>query len=138
RYSVEVFHTLKALLKKQGLNTNVGDEGGFAPQWSNTTAAMEGILEAIVKAGLVPGKDMSLALDVASSSFYKEGKYQLSGEKKSFTTPEWIDTLEGWVNQYPLVSIEDGLDEEDWAGWTQLTERLGNRIQLVGDDIFVT
>jgi enolase len=138
RYSVEVFHTLKALLKKQGLNTNVGDEGGFAPQWSNTTAAIEGILEAIVKAGLVPGKDMSLALDVASSSFYKDGKYVLSGEKKTFTTSEWIETMEGWVNQYPLVSIEDGLDEEDWAGWTQLTERLGNRIQLVGDDLFVT
>ncbi|MEY3182487.1 MAG: hypothetical protein RLZ35_472 [Pseudomonadota bacterium] len=138
RQCVEVFHTLKALLKKQGLNINVGDEGGFAPQLSSTTAAIELILEAIVKAGFAPGKDIALALDVASSAFYKEGKYVLAGEKKSCTTQEWIEILEGWVNQYPLVSIEDGLDEEDWAGWKQLTERLGNRIQLVGDDLLVT
>jgi enolase 1/2/3 len=133
-----VFHTLKAVLKKQGLNTNVGDEGGFAPQWSSTTQALDGILAAIAQAGFTPGKDIALALDVASSAFYQKGRYVLAGEKQSYTTQEWIAVLASWVQHYPIVSIEDALDEEDWKGWTQLTKRLGNQIQLVGDDIFVT
>jgi len=138
RYCVEVFQSLKTFLKQQRLSTAVGDEGGFAPQWSTTAAAIEGIMAAIKQSGFTPGKEIALALDVASSAFYQEGRYQLKGENRVYTTEEWIDQLEQWVTQYPIISIEDGLDEQDWTGWSKLTERLGHRIQLVGDDIFVT
>jgi len=139
RYGAEVFHTLKKVLSKQGLNTNVGDEGGFAPNLPSNHVAIETILEAITQAGFVPGKDIYLGLDVAASEFYKDGKYHLSSENKQLTSVEFVDYLEGWVHKYPaLISIEDGLAEGDWDGWKLLTEKLGKKIQIVGDDLFVT
>jgi enolase len=138
RAGTEVFHHLKQLLKKHNYNTNVGDEGGFAPDLPDQSAAVELILEAIVKAGYVPRKDIFIGLDVASNEFYRDGKYHLAGEKRTLSVDEFIDYLAKFVDQYPVISIEDGMAEDDWAGWIKLTERLGNRIQLVGDDLFVT
>lgn len=139
RYGSEVFHTLKKVLQKQGMNTNVGAEGGFAPNLSSNHIAIDTILESIEKAGYKVGKDIFLALDIASSEFYKDGKYHLASENKILSSEEFIDYLENWVKKYPaLISIEDGLAEEDWDGWKLLTERLGKKIQLVGDDLFVT
>jgi enolase len=138
RYGAEVFHALKSVLKGKNLNTAVGDEGGFAPDLSSNREAIEVILEAIAKAGFQAGKDIYLGLDVASSEFYKDGKYHLESENKELSSAEFVDYLEGFVKQYPFLSIEDGMAEDDWAGWKLLTERLGKKIQLVGDDLFVT
>ena len=138
RWGAEVFHALKAVLKKQGMNTAVGDEGGFAPNLPSNEAALDVVMEAIKQAGYAPGKDIYLALDCASSEFYKNGQYVLEAEGKSFTANEFSDKLADWVSRYPIVSIEDGLDESDWTGWAYLTQVLGKKIQLVGDDLFVT
>lgn len=138
RAGTEVFHHLKQLLKTKGYNTNVGDEGGFAPDLPNQEAAIELILQAITQAGYHPSKDIGLGLDVASTEFYKEGRYYLTGEKRILSSEEFVDYLADFVDQYPIMSIEDGMAENDWEGWTQLTGRLGDRIQLVGDDVFVT
>ena len=138
RYGAEVFHTLKKVLTERGLNTAVGDEGGFAPDLSSNEEAIEVILEAIERAGFVAGKDIYLGLDCASSEYYKDGKYQLESEGKSFSAAEMVDFLADWVERFPIISIEDGLDEGDWDGWALLTERLGDKVQLVGDDLFVT
>jgi len=138
RYGAEIFHALKKVLHDKGLNTSVGDEGGFAPDLPSNEAAIEVILEAIDKAGYKAGEDVMIAIDAASSEFYKDGKYVLASENKSLTASEFIDVLEDWVNKYPIISIEDGLAEDDWDGWKEITERLGNRVQLVGDDLFVT
>lgn len=138
---VETFHTLKGVLKKAGHLTSVGDEGGFAPNLRSNEEAMESLLEAITKAGYAPGKDIFIALDVAASELYDANKkvYVLAAEKEPEKNAEQlIEFYEGWVNKYPLISIEDGLDESDWKGWKKLTDRLGGKIQLVGDDIFVT
>ena len=136
RYAVEVFHCLKSILKSRKLSTSVGDEGGFAPSLSSNEEALGLILEAIEKAGYAPGKDVFLALDCAASSFVKEGKYQF--ESGLNDSGQMIAIYEKWLNKYPIISIEDGLGEEDWQGWKELTGKLGGRIQLVGDDIFVT
>ncbi|MDQ1363141.1 MAG: enolase [Pseudomonadota bacterium] len=138
RYGAEVFHTLKSVLHKRGMSTAVGDEGGFAPNLSSNEEAIEVILEAITKAGYKPGKDIYLGLDCASSEFYKDGKYVLGSENKSFTSEQFVDYLAAWVDKYPIISIEDGLDESDWAGWAVQTKKLGGKVQLVGDDLFVT
>lgn len=138
RMGAEVFHTLKKVLSAQGLNTAVGDEGGFAPDLSSNEAAITVILEAIKQAGYTAGKDIMIAIDAASSEFYEDGKYNLKSEGKILSSSEFIDVLEDWVNKYPIISIEDGLAENDWAGWKELTERLGKKVQLVGDDLFVT
>jgi enolase len=138
RYGTEVFHALKAVLAARGMNTAVGDEGGFAPDLSSNEEAIEVILQAIDKAGYRAGEDIYLGLDVASSEFYEAGKYQLASEGRSFDAAGFADYLAGWVDQYPIISIEDGMDESDWDGWAILTEQLGARIQLVGDDLFVT
>ena len=138
RWGVEVFHSLKSVLKKKGLNTAVGDEGGFAPDLKSNEEAIEVILEAIVKAGYTPGKDISLGLDAASSEFHKQGGYHLASEGTTLGSVEMIDLLESWVDKYPIITIEDGMGENDWDGWKLLTERLGSRVQLVGDDLFVT
>jgi enolase len=138
RYGAEVFHALKSVLKKQGLNTAVGDEGGFAPNLPSNESAIEVILEAIAKAGFKAGSEIALAIDAASSEFYRDGKYQLESEGKALSSEAFADFLARWVDAYPIVSVEDGMAEDDWAGWKVLTDRLGKRIQLVGDDIFVT
>jgi enolase len=138
RYGAEVFHALKSVLNGRGLNTAVGDEGGFAPDLSSNEAAIEVILEAIENAGFRAGQDIYLGLDTASSEFYKDGKYVLESEGKAFDAADFVDFLANWVDQYPILSIEDAMDENDWDGWKLLTERLGNKIQLVGDDLFVT
>ncbi len=138
RYGAEVFHTLKKVLHDKGLNTAVGDEGGFAPDLASNEEAIEIILQAIEQAGYRAGEDVALAIDAASSEFYRDGKYVLASEDKSLSAAEFIDLLEGWVDKYPIVSIEDGMDENDWDGWKLLTERLGGKVQLVGDDLFVT
>nr|CAA6829203.1 MAG: Enolase (EC [uncultured Thiotrichaceae bacterium] len=138
RYGAEVFHNLKSVLKKRGLNTAVGDEGGFAPDLSSNEEAIEVILEAIEKAGFSAGKDMFLGLDCASSEFYKDGKYVLGSEGRSFDADGFSSYLANWVDQYPIITIEDGMDEADWDGWAMLTEKVGDKIQLVGDDLFVT
>ena len=138
RYGAEVFHALKQVLNGRGLNTAVGDEGGFAPDLPSNEAAIEVILEAIDKAGFVAGRDIYLGLDAASSEFYRDGKYVLASEGREFTSAEFTEYLAGWVAQYPIISIEDGLDESDWDGWKLHTERLGDKVQLVGDDLFVT
>ncbi len=138
RYGAEVFHHLAKVLKGRGLSTAVGDEGGFAPNLSSNEEAIEVILEAITNAGYKPGEDIYLGLDVASSEFYKDGKYELESEGKSLTSEEMVDFLADWVNKYPIITIEDGLDEGDWDGWAVLTEKLGDKVQLVGDDLFVT
>jgi len=138
RYGVEVFHALKSVLAKKGMNTAVGDEGGFAPDLSSNEEAIEVILQAIEIAGYRAGKDIYLGLDVASSEFYQSGKYNLASENRSFDAAGFADYLTNWVDQYPIISIEDGMDESDWDGWAILTGKLGERIQLVGDDLFVT
>jgi len=139
RCGAEVFHALKGVLKKRGLNTAVGDEGGFAPNLSSNEEALQVIVEAIGIAGYKAGENVMLALDCASSEFYHDGKYVLEGEgNKAFTSAEFVDYLAGLCDRYPIISIEDGLDESDWDGWKILTEKLGHRIQLVGDDLFVT
>ena len=134
----EVFHHLKKVLNSKGLATGVGDEGGFTPDLQSNTEGFELIMEALQKAGYEPGKDVCIAIDVAASEFYKNGKYELVGEGRSLTTDELIDFYEELVNKYPIISIEDPVDENDWEEFTKVTERLGNRIQLVGDDLFVT
>ncbi|MCK7548063.1 phosphopyruvate hydratase [Marinobacter koreensis] len=138
RVGAEIFHSLKKVLKAQGLNTAVGDEGGFAPNLPSNEAALAAIKEAVEKAGYELGKDVTLALDCASSEFYKDGQYQLSGEGKSFDSEGFADYLAGLSERYPIVSIEDGMDESDWDGWKVLTDKLGSKVQLVGDDLFVT
>ena len=138
RCGAEIFHTLKAVLTKQGLSTAVGDEGGFAPDLPSNEAALTTIVEAIDSAGYVPGKDVYLALDCAASEFYQEGQYVLAGEGKSFSSKDFTDYLADLVARYPILSIEDGLDENDWDGWAYLTEQLGDHCQLIGDDLFVT
>jgi enolase len=138
RYGAEVFHALKAVLKGRGLATSVGDEGGFAPDLPSNIAAVEAILEAIAKAGFTAGKDIWIGLDVAASEFHEDGVYDLAGEGRKLDSDGVIDLLEGWVRQYPILTIEDGLAEGDWDGWKRLTERLGNQVQIVGDDLFVT
>ena len=138
RYGAEVFHVLKTVLSAKGMNTAVGDEGGFAPDLSSNVEAIDIILEAIHRAGFEAGKDIYLGLDVASSEFYKAGIYTLASEGKTFNAQEFTDYLATWVDQYPIISIEDGLAEDDWDGWSYLTEQLGKRVQLVGDDLFVT
>lgn len=138
RSCAEVYHTLKTVLKGKGLSTGVGDEGGFAPNLESNEEALEVICEAIKAAGYEPGKDFKLAIDAASSEFYKDSKYDLAGEGKIKTAEEMVDFYEYLVGKYPIVSIEDGLAEEDWDGWKVLTDRLGKKVQLVGDDLFVT
>ena len=139
RMGSEIFHNLKSILKSNGLNTAVGDEGGFAPDLSSNREALERIVEAIRKVGYTPGKDVALALDPAASSFYREGKYVLEAEdKRQFSSDDMIDFYEELINNYPIISIEDGLAEGDFDGWDRLTKRLGDRIQIVGDDLFVT
>ncbi len=140
RMGVEVFHALKAVLKNRGLNTNVGDEGGFAPNLSSNEEALEVIIEAIEKAGYQPGEDLVIALDVASSEFYDadQNLYHLASENRSLTAEEMIDLYEELIEKYPILSIEDGLDEDDWDGFKLFTDRLGSRVQIVGDDLFVT
>ena len=138
RYGAEIFHALKSVLSGKGMNTGVGDEGGFAPDLPSNVAAIDVILEAIDKAGFKAGEDIYLGLDVAASEFYSDGKYQLKSEGREFDSAGFSDFLASWVDQYPILSIEDGLDESDWDGWKLHTEQLGERIQLVGDDLFVT
>ena len=138
RMGSEVFHTLKKELSAAGLNTGLGDEGGFAPELSSTTAALDLILKSIEKAGYKPGEDIYLAMDCASTEYYKNGKYEMAGEGLSLSSEENVDYLEKLLGAYPIISIEDGMAEDDWAGWKLLTERLGDKVQLVGDDLFVT
>ncbi|WP_036142701.1 phosphopyruvate hydratase [Luteibacter sp. 9135] len=138
RYGAEIFHALKSVLKGRGLNTSVGDEGGFAPNLKSNVEALDTILEAVNKTGFKVGSEILLGLDVASSEFFKDGKYDLEGEGKVFTPEQWVDTLASWSKQYPIVTIEDGMGEGDWTGWAHLTQAIGEGIQLVGDDLFVT
>lgn len=138
RYGAETFHALKKILSSRGLNTSVGDEGGFAPSLSSNEAAIELILEAILKAGYKPGKDISIAIDSAASELYKDGKYNLASEKKELSSEEMVDFYKDWVSKYPIISIEDGLAEDDWEGYQTLTKKLGGKIQIVGDDLYVT
>ena len=138
RCGAEVFHALKSVLKKRGLNTAVGDEGGFAPDLPSNEAALEAIVEAISLTGYKLGDDITLALDCAASEFYHDGKYVLAGENRSLTSEQFVDYLAELCNRYPIISIEDGQHESDWTGWKILTDRLGKKVQLVGDDLFVT
>ncbi len=138
RMGAEVFHALKKVLQQRGLSTAVGDEGGFAPNLASNEEALQVIVEAVENAGYKMGSDITLALDCAASEFYRDGKYELSGEGKSFTAEEFADYLAELCDRYPIISIEDGLDESDWDGWKVLTEKLGSKVQLVGDDLFVT
>jgi len=138
RAGTEIFHSLKSVLKGHGLSTAVGDEGGFAPDFRSNVEALDTILEAIGKAGYTAGEDVLLGLDVASSEFFDNGKYHLVGENKRLTSEQFVDFLADWAAQYPIITIEDGLAEDDWAGWKLLTDRIGKRVQLVGDDLFVT
>ena len=138
RYGAEIFHALKSVLKKQGLSTAVGDEGGFAPNLHSNAAALDSILQAIEIAGFRPGTDIHLALDCAASEFYEDGKYLLKGENKSFDSGQFADYLHGLSENYPILSIEDGMDESDWEGWAKLSAQIGDKVQLVGDDLFVT
>ncbi|MDD3776251.1 MAG: phosphopyruvate hydratase [Actinomycetota bacterium] len=138
RMGAEVFHSLKAVLKSKGLSTSVGDEGGFAPNLDTNEDAIKYIIDAIEKAGYAPGKDVFIALDPAATEFYQDGKYNLSGEGKVLTPDQMVDYYQNLVEKYPIISIEDGMAEEDWDGWKALTERIGQKIQIVGDDLFVT
>jgi len=138
RAGTEIFHSLKSVLKGHGLSTAVGDEGGFAPDFRSNVEALDTILEAIGKAGYTAGEDVLLGLDVASSEFFDNGKYHLVGENKRLTSEQFVDFLADWAAQYPIITIEDGLAEDDWAGWKLLTDRIGKKVQLVGDDLFVT
>jgi enolase len=138
RYGAEVFHTLKKLIDARGMPTTVGDEGGFAPNLPSNEAALQLLVEAIDKAGFTPGTDIALALDCAASEFYKDERYVLAAENRSLTSEQFADVMAAWCDKYPIISIEDGMSEHDWAGWKYLTDRLGKNVQLVGDDIFVT
>jgi enolase len=138
RYGAEVFHTLKKLIDAKGMPTTVGDEGGFAPNLASNEAALQLLLEAIDKAGYTAGTDIALALDCAASEYYRDGMYELEGEGAKLTRSQIVDYLATWVDKYPIISIEDGMAEDDWDGWKLLTDRLGKKVQLVGDDIFVT
>jgi len=138
QWGSEVFHNLKKVLSAKGYNTSVGDEGGFAPDLKSNEEAIQVILEAIDKAGYEAGKDIFIAIDAAASEFYKDGKYMLASEGKSLTSAEFADYLSAWVDKYPIISLEDGMDESDWDGWKILTDKLGGKVQLVGDDLYVT
>ena len=138
RYGAEVFHALKKIINDKGMSTAVGDEGGFAPSVANHEAAIQLILQAIDAAGYTAGEQVAIGLDCAASEFLKDGKYVLGSEGLTLTAPEWTDILATWVDKYPIISIEDGMHEGDWDGWKHLTERLGQKVQLVGDDLFVT
>jgi enolase len=138
RYGAEVFHTLKKILHKKGLSTAVGDEGGFAPSLANHEEAIKLIIQAIEEAGYEPGTQIALGLDCAASEFYKNGKYELEGEGLSLTATEFTNLLATWCDKYPIISIEDAMHEGDWDGWAILTKELGKKIQLVGDDLYVT
>jgi enolase len=138
RAGTEIFHSLKSVLKGRGLSTSVGDEGGFAPDLRSNEEALETILEAIGKAGYAAGEDILLGLDVASTEFYENGKYNLVGEGKRLSSEQFVEFLAGWAAQYPIITIEDGMAENDWHGWKLLTDKLGGKIQIVGDDLFVT
>ncbi|MEY4448518.1 MAG: Enolase [Pseudomonadota bacterium] len=138
RYGAEVFHALKKIIHDKGMSIAVGDEGGFAPNVPNHEAAIQMILDAISAAGYTAGEQIAIGLDCAASEFYKDGKYELEGEGLSLTGEQWIDMLATWVDKYPIISIEDGMAEGDWDGWKLLTERLGQKVQIVGDDLFVT
>lgn len=138
RMGAEVFHNLKKVLHEKGLNTSVGDEGGFAPNLDSNEEALKAILGAIEKSGYEPGKDICIALDPAATEFYKDGSYVLAGEGKKLSPDEMVDFYANWVENYPIISIEDGMAEEDWDGWKKMTDKLGKKIQLVGDDLFVT
>lgn len=138
RAGAEIFHTLKGVLHDKGLSTSVGDEGGFAPNLESNEAAVVILMEAIEKAGYVAGKDIMIGLDVASTEFYKDGKYHLSAEGKALDSKEFAGYLEAWANKYPIITIEDGMSEDDWEGWADLTNRIGDKCQLTGDDLFVT
>jgi enolase len=138
RYGAEVFHALKKIIADKGMSVAVGDEGGFAPNVTNHEAAIGLILQAIEAAGYRPGEQIALGLDCAASEFHKEGRYHLEAEGLVLEAAEWTNILASWVDKYPIISIEDGMGESDWDGWKLLTDRLGNRVQLVGDDIFVT
>ncbi|EIL91495.1 phosphopyruvate hydratase [Rhodanobacter spathiphylli] len=138
RAGAEIFHALKSVLKGKGLNTAVGDEGGFAPNLRSNIEALDTILEAIHKTGYKVGSEILLGLDAASSEFYKDGKYDLAGEGKQYSSAQFVDLLAGWARQYPIVTIEDGMAEGDWDGWKLLTDTIGDRVQVVGDDLFVT
>jgi enolase len=138
RAVAEVYHALKGVLKKQKLATGVGDEGGFAPNLTSNEEALKLIVDAIVAAGYRPGDEVAIALDPAASEFFKNGSYELAGEGRTLSAAELVDLYEAWINRYPIISIEDGMAEDDWAGWKLMTDRLGDKIQLVGDDLFVT
>jgi len=138
RMGAETFHSLKGVLKSRGMNTSVGDEGGFAPNLKSNEEAIEVILEAIEKAGYKAGEQICIALDPASSEFYKDGKYVLAGEGKTLTSEELVNFYADWTSKYPIISIEDGMAEDDWAGWKMLTDKIGKKVQIVGDDLFVT
>ena len=138
RYGAEIFHALKSVLHKQGLSTAVGDEGGFAPNLPCNAAALDAIMQATEMAGLKPGVDIHLALDCAASEFFEDGRYQLRGENKSYDSGQFADYLQGLAENYPILSIEDGMDESDWQGWAKLSAQIGDKVQLVGDDLFVT
>ena len=138
RCGSEIFHTLKKMLDKAGMSTSVGDEGGFAPNLPTNEAAIQWIQKAIEEAGYLAGSDVLIGLDCAASEFYKDGKYRFEAEKLSYTSQQFVDLLSTWCDKYPLVTIEDGMAEQDWEGWELLTQRLGKQVQLVGDDVFVT
>ncbi len=138
RYGAEVFHALKKIIDAKGMTTAVGDEGGFAPNVASHEAAIQMILEAIEKAGYKPGEQIAIGLDCAASEFHKEGKYHLEGEGLTLSAAEWTDILATWCDKYPIISVEDGMGESDWDGWKHLTDKLGSKVQLVGDDLFVT
>ncbi|HBQ01129.1 MAG TPA: phosphopyruvate hydratase, partial [Gammaproteobacteria bacterium] len=138
RFGAEIFHALKSVLGKQGLSTAVGDEGGFAPDLPSNAAALDAIMQAVEIAGFTVGKDIQLALDCAASEFYVDGQYVLKGEGKRYSSEEFVDYLQQLAANYPILSIEDGMDESDWEGWAKLSERIGDTVQLVGDDLFVT
>ncbi|GEP65384.1 hypothetical protein CBE01nite_31520 [Clostridium beijerinckii] len=138
RMCAEVYHTLKKILNDKGYSTGIGDEGGFAPNLKSNQEALDVIIEAIGKAGYKAGEEIFIAIDAASSEYYKDGKYVLEHEGRTLTSAEMVDFFEDWVNKYPIISIEDGMAEEDWEGWKLITERLGKKVQLVGDDLFVT
>jgi enolase len=138
RYGAEVFHALKGVLHKRGLPTTVGDEGGFAPALGSNEGALKVIVEAIEAAGYVPGQDVAIGMDPAASEFYKDGKYHLKADGLTLSSDQMIDLYDTWVDKYPILTLEDGMSEHDWEGWKKLTKRLGNKIQLVGDDVFVT
>ena len=138
RYGTEIFHTLKKMLHEKNMTTTVGDEGGYAPNLNNNEAALQLIVEAIEQAGFIPGSDVAIALDFASSELYKEGKYHLASDNLNLNSEQLVDYISTWVEKYPIISIEDGMSEHDWDGWKLLTNKIGKSVQLVGDDIFVT